>query len=510
MNTDITFSRCEADSWQKLGFAKYHYLSQGFNKASKCFLFYWKGETAGFCSVLNHPFKNCPNGIRFHRVVVLPQFRNKSIGTTMCQFIASIFQNNGNVVYMTCRSDTLGDFFAKHSDWKATTNNQKIKRDSKCEGKKFKNRIRAICYCYKFIGNGISGYENLLLPISEMRKNNLLLKINNISDMNKNINNTKITQLTETVKGNNMKATAETVSPTPYRSIVDVIKEARNRPQKRMLFKEFWYEGQIAVLFSEEGLGKSVLAMQIANENSKIEKVLYIDRENSDDTLYNRYVDETGEYQFNHNIIYPPFEETNFTEVQEIIDYIIQQYNKYNVKIIIIDNISALTDRLESSAVMSNIMKALITLRELYGLSILIIAHSKKRNKKNPIENNDLAGSKKIAVLAEAVFAIGHRVSNKRELYLKQIKQRYKGEIYGSDNVITCHLEKRNSFLQLVEGSYAKEEDLLYKNKVEDKKAIIDVIFTMRNSGMSNRTIAKELKISEATVRNYMKTSMAN
>ena len=34
-----------------------------------------------------------------------------------------------------------------------------------------KNRLSRASYCHEYIGEGLSGYENLLLPIAEMRKN---------------------------------------------------------------------------------------------------------------------------------------------------------------------------------------------------------------------------------------------------------------------------------------------------------------------------------------------------
>lgn len=503
MNLELSVARCESTCYNEYGFNNYHYMDSPISKSSKCFLFYLDDEVAGFCSVINNPFKGCSNGMRFHRIVVLPKFEKKGIGVTMCRFVASILQNSGAVVYMKCQSETLGRYFGSNlEEWMPTANNKKMKKNNDCEGSKFKNRIEAVCFCYKFIGEGITGYEDLLLPIVEMRKENKLLKINKLpKNMKLKLTSNKVTIL---------KEETESVAPTSYRSMGDAMAETRNNPQKRQLFKEFWYEGQIGILFSEEGLGKSVLAMQIAIANSITDKVLYIDRENSDDTIYERYTSENGEYQFSSNIIYPSFKDTNFVSVQQITDFIIKQHYKYKVKIVIIDNISAITDRLESAAVMSNVMKSLIQLREKYGLSILIIAHSKKRNKKNPIENNDMAGSKKIAVLAESVFAIGHAIGDKKRLYLKQIKQRYKGEKYDSDNVLQCHIEKIDNYLQMIEDECAKEEDLLDKGKTQNKDEVIDMILAMREGGLSNRAIAKEINISEATVRNYLKAVTVN
>jgi hypothetical protein len=37
---------------------------------------------------------------------------------------------------------------------------------------KYKNRVTRLSYCHEYIGESISGYEELLLPINEMRSKN--------------------------------------------------------------------------------------------------------------------------------------------------------------------------------------------------------------------------------------------------------------------------------------------------------------------------------------------------
>jgi len=47
------------------------------------------------------------------------------------------------------------------------------------------------------------------------------------------------------------------------------IEEAKNKPIPKMLFGEFWYEGEICILFADTNLGKSSLAVQIADSITK-------------------------------------------------------------------------------------------------------------------------------------------------------------------------------------------------------------------------------------------------
>lgn len=193
-NTKISFARCQSSAYTDYGFDKYHYL-QGISKSARCYLFYLNGEVAGFCSFVNQTFKGCSNGVRFHRVAVLPQFLHQGLGSMMCNFMAAIFQNNGYRVYIKCQSDILGIYFGNHPEsWSPTGNNRKVKKNKGCESKKFKNRIEKACYCYKFVGNSIEGYEELLLPIAAMRATDSLLiqkKISKSSIVENNIHSEK-------------------------------------------------------------------------------------------------------------------------------------------------------------------------------------------------------------------------------------------------------------------------------------------------------------------------------
>lgn len=58
--------------------------------------------------------------------------------------------------------------------------------------------------------------------------------------------------------------------------------EAAQRPDPKQLWMSLWYEGECACLFADSNLGKSIYAVQIANEIAKNEPVLYCDFELSD------------------------------------------------------------------------------------------------------------------------------------------------------------------------------------------------------------------------------------
>ncbi len=79
------------------------------------------------------------------------------------------------------------------------------------------------------------------------------------------------------------------------------IQDAKLKPIPRMLFAEFWHEGELAILFADTNVGKSILAVQIGDNISHGrsppelpmqaggQPVLYLDFELSDKQFQQRY-----------------------------------------------------------------------------------------------------------------------------------------------------------------------------------------------------------------------------
>lgn len=78
-----------------------------------------------------------------------------------------------------------------------------------------------------------------------------------------------------------------------------------------------------------------------------------------------------------------------------IINGIESNINKYNGKVVIIDNISWLTNMKDSTTTAGLLMKRLCSLKQTYNISILVLAHTPKRDLKKPLTQNSLSGSKK-------------------------------------------------------------------------------------------------------------------
>lgn len=164
---ELQVSRVESNTWNI--FKKHHYLTEDVNKSCKFFLFEWNSKPVGICAVINQPRKGCPNGFALSRTVILPDFQGMGIGSKISEFCASLFIGIGGKVYTKTINPALGEYRNRSDKWRGTTFNGKISKHAKYD-KNAKGRLERISYCHEYIGEGTSGYEELLRPINEMRE----------------------------------------------------------------------------------------------------------------------------------------------------------------------------------------------------------------------------------------------------------------------------------------------------------------------------------------------------
>ena len=287
-----------------------------------------------------------------------------------------------------------------------------------------------------------------------------------------------------------------------------VIRDAAQRPDPKMLYKELWYEGEVSCLFADTNSGKSLLAVQIGTEIAKSEKVLYLDLELSDKQFQLRYSDEGVLYEFPINfyrvaidrmsIPEGDFEEAIMKDIETMVD-------KTGAKVLIIDNLTWLCTQAEKGSDASILMRRLLNLKFKYGLSMLCVAHTPKRNLCSPITQNDLAGSKRLINFFDSSFAIGVSAKDEAIRYIKQIKCRYGSFTYDSGNVIVCHIEKINSFTSFEIDGYSNESEHLKQPTEKDTEELATKVKDMISSGRSYRDTATTLNISLSKVQRLMK-----
>lgn len=301
------------------------------------------------------------------------------------------------------------------------------------------------------------------------------------------------------------------------------IEQAKTRPIPKMLFGEFWFEGELCILFADTNLGKSILAVQIGNSISKGEQIrgfqletpkqliLYFDFELSDKQFENRYsIKFEQHYSFDNNFIRVEINpDATIPENQTFEDYLNHSLERSitetGAKVLIIDNLTYLKNETEKAKDALPLMKHLKALKNKYGLSILALAHTPKRDLSKPITRNDLQGSKMLINFCDSSFSIGESHSDKNLRYLKQIKQRNTEQIYDAENVCICQIDKPDNFLLFEFVNFGKEWEHLKQHTEKDKENLNEKVIELNQQGRSLREIGVELGISHMKVSRILK-----
>jgi RecA-family ATPase len=292
--------------------------------------------------------------------------------------------------------------------------------------------------------------------------------------------------------------------------------EARGRAIPKMLFGKFWHQGEVCILFADSNLGKSILAVQIADAITKGEgvypfevetaaqPVIYCDFELTDKQFEARYsLNFNNHYQFSPNLLRAEMnpDPDHQEAIEDFGDALIADLEdgvvNHNAKVLVIDNLTYLRNETEQAKDALVLMKRLKTLKNKYDLSILVLAHTPKRDLTQSITANNLQGSKMLMNFCDSAFAIGQSNAKADIRYLKQIKQRNTEQVYGENNVCLCHITKPYNFLQYEFVKFGKEWEQLQKKKVAgNDEELIDQVLDLKGEGYSLREIGKELGIS--------------
>jgi KaiC/GvpD/RAD55 family RecA-like ATPase len=290
------------------------------------------------------------------------------------------------------------------------------------------------------------------------------------------------------------------------------IEDAKAQLPPRDLYHSLLFEGEITILFADTGIGKSIFAVQIANEISRTDKVLYVDLELSDKQFQNRYSENyEREFKFSENFLRVCFarpmkipvgdtyDDTFIASLRGLID-------RTGAKIVIIDNMTRLiSSDTDTARAAKPLMDLLNDLKFEYGLTLLLLEHTRKTDMSRPISLNDLQGSKMKSNFADAAFSIGRSAKDKNLRYIRQLKVRSAEVEYDSDHVLVCELVKENSFLQLKHLYYDTERNHLRQPADDGRAEMVDKVKELNEAGKSQRDIASELGIGLGTVNRFIK-----
>jgi KaiC/GvpD/RAD55 family RecA-like ATPase len=296
------------------------------------------------------------------------------------------------------------------------------------------------------------------------------------------------------------------------RTANQVLREAAAQPEPKVLYPNLIVENELTICFADTGIGKSVFAVQIGAHIALTQKVLYVDLELSDKQFEKRYRDEHGcHFDFPDDFLRLDFkpsftvpENVNYDEF--FIDSLLGAISSTGAKVVIIDNMTKLaagdTDTAKATI---PIMEALTRIKLEHGITFLVLEHNKKVDCSRPISLNDLQGSKMKANFADAVFSIGRSQSDSSMRYIKQLKVRSIDCEYDTGNVLKCELQQAGGFLQLREIETVSEYEFLKQPNETERSEQIAQAAELKKMGYSNISIGKQLGVSEACVRKWLK-----
>lgn len=272
-------------------------------------------------------------------------------------------------------------------------------------------------------------------------------------------------------------AAAEVERATRIRTANQRLTDALSAPPLHPLFGPLWESPGIAILAGDTGIGKSVLAVLIAHlitsDTPELlglrcavqEKVLYYDFELTDRQFEKRF------YNF-------PFSDLLLTgdtnpaalDVEEFtFDHIEADCDRTGAKIIVLDNITALTMKSTADADVSmGIMRGLKRLQIERGVCCLVLAHTPKLLPGAPLTLNHLAGSKHLSNFADSVFFLGRSVQGPHTRYIKQVKNRTSELL---PDVLVCEINDEAGYLSF-KLTGTEEETLHLVAPAEDAPTI--------------------------------------
>jgi hypothetical protein len=183
----------------------------------------------------------------------------------------------------------------------------------------------------------------------------------------------------------------------------------------------------------------------------------------------------------------------------EIMNYIKQ----HNVDVVIIDNLTYIVKEIEKSKNIAPIMQKLKWINKEYGTSILVLAHTPKRDLSKPLTSSDINGSKFLSNFADSIFAIGRCANDESLKYVKQIKSRNSAYEFGADNVATFNIEKETNFLAFkFQKTDCEQDHLQVRTKAETTQLDNDIWEEYsNNSELSYGNIAEKLGTNKMRVK---------
>jgi KaiC/GvpD/RAD55 family RecA-like ATPase len=314
----------------------------------------------------------------------------------------------------------------------------------------------------------------------------------------------------------------------------EFIEDAKHLPRPKWLIENIIREGQIVVLFGDSGVFKSVLARQMAlqiagvstgfplDTHASASTVLYVDVELTSRQIRDRYAIEvqTPDGKIEEKVFPYP---SNFYDAQldcvfegdDDIDSVISDLKKAvsatRSTVLVIDNLTFLGDDLSKGDEAAKVLKRLKKMSNEMGISILVVAHTNKRNVYETLEANELTGSAKIKHAVDAQIGVAKSYTEDSTVYLKQFKVRHDPSVWGTDVFKMRLSQHETGALFASDGELDDEANHIKKRVHEGQAAELknqrdEHIKNLKKMGLgTHKQLAAAFGVSDKTIQRITK-----
>ncbi len=237
---------------------------------------------------------------------------------------------------------------------------------------------------------------------------------------------------------------------------------------------------------------------------SRLNRVLYIDWELTEEDFVRRW----GGEDVPENFFWAGFNADSEMpqHVPDKIDWLLQNFTttvkETEANILIIDQ----PDRLHLSPQKWNeFLTKLKALMRTHKLSVMLVVSNKPRHTGRPCGLNNIPKGSLLIPLADSVIMMCQNQRRTCERYFKVLKNRNRALAENLEFVDIIELENLDGYLNIHPWGYQRERDMLPPNAAERKNQRIMEAEKLWNSGLSCLEVGEQMMVAESTVKSWLR-----